>query len=261
MHLATRERFGHLTANDCASISVETKQVVFMNEVTMSEPVRINLGAGHQRVPGWIAYDRSRIPLLLGNRPLQGALSIAERLGSSCAKRVLRWPSDVRTHDLTRGIPHKTDSVDAIYTSHMLEHLEPDAARFVLGECHRVLHHGGTLRIVVPDLKVITQAYLEGDRERLPSDTAAIADAFLESLYFRPPPNAGLGRRAIQRVLRSDDGGHKWMYDADSLMLRLREAGFTDAQRVPFREGRNREVAELDTRSPFHLHVEAFKGT
>lgn len=226
----------------------------------MSEPVRINLGAGHQRVPGWIAYDRSRIPLLLSISPLRGVLSIAERLGSARARRILRWPPEVRTHDLTKGIPHEADSVDAIYTSHMLEHLESDAARFVLGECHRVLRRGGTLRIVVPDLKVVTRAYLEGDRERLPSDATAIADAFLELLYFRPSPHVNPVARAIRRVLRSDDGGHKWMYDAESLMLRLQEAGFTGAQRVSFREGRDREVAKLDTRSPFHLHIEAFKG-
>ncbi len=54
-------------------------------------------------------------------------------------------------------------------------------------------------------------------------------------------------------------GGHKWMYDAGSLIHRLREAGFVEAERVAFREGRNMDVARLDTRSAFHLHAEAFK--
>jgi SAM-dependent methyltransferase len=220
-------------------------------------PVRLNLGSAHDHAPGWISYDRSRMPLLSRSRLVRAGFTLAARLGMPAADRVLRWPASVRVRDLTRGIPHATGSVDAIYSSHMLEHLEPDDALFVLRDCYRALRPGGTLRIVVPDLNFIVRAYLEGKREFLPSSAQANADAFLESLDFRPAPRGGIATRALRRALRSDDGGHKWMYDEDSLILRLREIGFRDVRRVPFGEGRDTEAARLDSRSPFHVHVEA----
>lgn len=64
-------------------------------------------------------------------------------------------------HDLRRGLPFPDESFDAVYGSHVLEHLEPDAAMQLLRECHRVLRPGGIVRIVVPDLEAIARRYLE----------------------------------------------------------------------------------------------------
>lgn len=64
-------------------------------------------------------------------------------------------------HDLRRRLPFPDESFDAVYGSHVLEHLEPDAAAQLLGECHRVLRPGGIARIVVPDLEAIARLYLE----------------------------------------------------------------------------------------------------
>lgn len=222
-------------------------------------PIRINLGAGPQVHPGWISYDRSYMPLLARSRTIRALAGLARRAGLDRAEAVERWPASVRVRDVSRGIPHADGTVDAIYTSHMLEHLKPETARIVLRECHRVLREGGTLRVVVPDLEVLVRAYQSGDRAILPSKTAAMADAFIESLGVRQAPASGRALGLVRRLLRADDGGHKWMYDAESLLLRLRDAGFEDARRVAFGEGNDREAARLDNRSPFHLHVEAFK--
>ena len=68
---------------------------------------------------------------------------------------------DVVVHDLRRGLPFPSNSFDAAYGSHVLEHLEPDAASRLLRECHRILRPGGILRIVVPDLETIARLYLD----------------------------------------------------------------------------------------------------
>lgn len=66
----------------------------------------------------------------------------------------------VQACDLSKGIPFDAESADAVYHSHVLEHLRtPDAESF-LTECHRVLRPGGILRIAVPDLEGICRAYL-----------------------------------------------------------------------------------------------------
>jgi hypothetical protein len=59
--------------------------------------------------------------------------------------------------------------------------------------------------------------------------------------------------------MRSDDGGHKWMYDEESLTQRLADAGFVDFRRVPRGEGRDAEAAALDGRGGYPLHMEAVK--
>ena len=67
---------------------------------------------------------------------------------------------EVQQCDLRRGIPFGAESFDAVYHSHVLEHLAPRDGRALLRECWRVLRPGGVLRIAVPDLETIAKEYL-----------------------------------------------------------------------------------------------------
>lgn len=66
----------------------------------------------------------------------------------------------VKKIDLSKSLPFSTGSADAIYSSHVLEHLSPDQADSFLKECHRALKVGGLIRVVVPDLEQVTKEYL-----------------------------------------------------------------------------------------------------
>jgi predicted SAM-dependent methyltransferase len=219
--------------------------------------VKINLGAGHERHPGWINYDRSRAPLVMRWSALRLLATVANRIGL-IDHGLLEWDPDTRIRDVTRGLPHPAESVDMIYSSHMLEHLRPEQARLVLKECFRVLRPGGLLRVVVPDLAEAARAYHERDLDYFPSGADLIADAFVESFYS-PERRVGVLRRVAERLLRIDDGGHKWMYDTESLAARLRSVGFVSVNRQGFRQGEVQEAAMLDHRSSQHIHMEAFK--
>lgn len=67
----------------------------------------------------------------------------------------------VMIHDVTKGIPFEKGEFDAVYHSHILEHLKPELGHELINECFRVLKPGGVLRIVVPDLERIAKLYLE----------------------------------------------------------------------------------------------------
>ncbi len=82
----------------------------------------------------------------------------------------------------------------------------------------------------------------------------------MEALTCTVARKGGRLERLIRRALRTEDGGHKWMYDGDSLIQRCHAAGFTDVGRVAYGEGRDREAAALDTRYALHVHLEAFKA-
>jgi predicted SAM-dependent methyltransferase len=90
----------------------------------------VNVGCGRQAHPAWCNLDLT-----------------------ACAPGVIE-------HDLRRGLPLRDNSCDAVYHSHVLEHLRPDEAADLLAECFRVLKPGGTLRIAVPDLEGIARNYL-----------------------------------------------------------------------------------------------------
>lgn len=67
---------------------------------------------------------------------------------------------EVRACDLRRGLPLANASADAVYHSHVLEHLTLEVGEAFLRECHRLLRPGGILRIAVPDLEGLARAYI-----------------------------------------------------------------------------------------------------
>ncbi len=82
----------------------------------------------------------------------------------------------VRAYDLRKGLPYPDNSFDAVYTSHVLEHLSPEVAQSSLREQFRVLKRGGTVRTVVPDLEDKAREYLKTLDKASAGDTSAEAD-------------------------------------------------------------------------------------
>ena len=63
-------------------------------------------------------------------------------------------------HDLREPLPWGAAVFDAVYSSHVLEHLPPTEGRELLAEQLRVLKPGGVCRVVVPDLEGVCRLYL-----------------------------------------------------------------------------------------------------
>lgn len=68
-------------------------------------------------------------------------------------------PSVIK-HDIRKGLPFPDSSFDAVYSSHLLEHMSEIEAAALLKEKLRVLKPGGICRIAVPDLEQICRNYL-----------------------------------------------------------------------------------------------------
>jgi SAM-dependent methyltransferase len=79
----------------------------------------------------------------------------------------------VIAHDLNRPLPFPTGAFDAVYHSHLLEHLPKKYAPLFLKECFRLLKKGGVLRVVVPDLEQIVRLYLALLEKALQGDIRA----------------------------------------------------------------------------------------
>lgn len=175
----------------------------------------------------------------------------------------LEWMRGVITADLRRPLPFPSASAECIYASHVLEHLYEDEARSLLAECVRVLKVHGVLRIVVPDLSAIVRQYA-GDTASTPDGgRPRPADWLNEELRLRPrsAPRGHLLYRLYQAA--TDFHTHKWMYDAESLIGRLEDAGFADVEQRSFRNSRIQAIGEIERPDRVlegELYVEGVKG-
>lgn len=142
-------------------------------------------------------------------------------------------------HDLRRGIPFKDKSVDVVYNSHFLEHLDRDSALSFLDESKRVLIPGGILRIVVPDMEKLCKAYISHlNRCELNTKATINHDDYIAAIIEQCVRQKAWGtsrkkflRRLLENMILGDarrrGETHKWMYDRISLNEKLKKAGFS----------------------------------
>jgi len=155
----------------------------------------------------------------------------------------------VRFANAATRIPCATGSVAAVYSSHMIEHLDRAEARAFLADVMRVLSPGGVVRIAAPDLSLQVQGYVaNGD-----------ADEFVASIHMGLSRPSGL--RGWTRWTLVGPRHHLWMYDGESLTRLLREAGFRDAAVIRPGSTRIAEPGQLDLteRATESVYVEAVR--
>src|SRR5262245_57859715 len=115
----------------------------------------LNLGCGYKMNWTWTNIDFSAYARLIHHPLLIRFLRGVGFLSQQRSVRLGMIDPQIVLWDLRRGIPFGSETFSVVYSSHFLEHLEQNAAKRLLEECHRVLHPGGIVRIVVPDLEII----------------------------------------------------------------------------------------------------------
>ena len=203
-----------------------------------AEPVKVNIGSGLRVAAGWINVD-SFLSAFCSRWPdvfLEGLYRLTS------ARRVYSQKQYVETlrnhtfvhHQLKYGLPFLDETVDYVYSSHLLEHLFRDDAEELLKDVYRVLKRGGRVRICVPDLEHAFELYQAGDKGKA------------LSYFFKASSCGGLAR-------------HRYMYDFDALKKLLESVGFVDVERCSYQQGNIPDIGKLDTRPEETLFVEARK--
>lgn len=128
-------------------------------------------------------------------------------------------------YDCRRGLPFKDSSVERIRCEHFLEHLDyAQEAPYFLASCFRVLKQGGVLRIIVPDAERFLRAYQSAS----PADWSALGWD-LNNL----PEGFKTQMNIINHVFRQQEE-HSYAYDFKTLLLLLRQAGFSRVEKSEF---------------------------
>ena len=150
-------------------------------------------------------------------------------LGSGTKKGTNGWTTvdmgqaDI-SWDLRRGIPLPNDSVDRIYSSHLLEHIPYDQLLLFLRECRRVMKKSAEFSVCVPNLKLYVDAYKDGKLFRSRDtwwqpglvDTGSSIDQLNYFVYMKDE--------------------HKYMFDEENLINTLTKCGFSNVKLREFDE-------------------------
>jgi predicted SAM-dependent methyltransferase len=174
-----------------------------------SAPVKkLQIGTGPTVMPGWLGSDLS---------PLS---------------------EQTMYLDATKPFPFADATFDYAYSEHMIEHISWRGGLHMLRECRRVLKPAGVLRVATPDLAImaglltdrreIARRYIEWVQEFAFKDTPVRSTAFAINCAF-------------------SNWGHKFLYDAETLELTMRLAGFEATRRCAPGQSADPHLAGIET--------------
>jgi predicted SAM-dependent methyltransferase len=179
----------------------------------LAKPAKLHLGAGPNIIKGWKNYDIEPYPD-----------------GIFC--------------DLRNPLPHKDNTVDMIFSEHVIEHFTKTQGEALLRECYRVLKPGGAMRIGWPGLELLLKAYI------------------IRSKKYRNHvlPHLGHEFNGWDEIL-SDclfSWEHRYAYTTNHLARLLKSIGFQNVQKKSF--GKSDYAFKYDIRNdPATSYLESIK--
>jgi len=217
--------------------------------------MKVNIGCGISPTTGWRNFDNS---LSVKYKKFYPVIWLLSRMGI-VSKGSLFFSKFAREHHIeycnaVNRIPLKDQSVDVVYSSHMVEHLDREQVRSFLMEAKRVLKEGGCIRTAFPDLQLLIMQYNE-EKD---------ADAFMEKTGLDRVIPKRFSRKIM--MLIKGDRDHKYLYDGRSFAKILEEIGFNRVSILKSGNTMIKDPGSLDLREREYdgdfLHtayVEAFK--
>jgi len=226
-----------MLVNTLLSISAKLKKNSRYNKhFTTKNKAMVNLGCGMHCLKGWVNIDGSLTSLLGSNSSVWN--KFLYKIAGSSAWYTFEEYNDVIINkklywaNFINGVPFDDKSVDVVFTSHFLEHLNKTDGINFLKEIHRILKKSGLVRILVPDLEVAIKRFNDGDINKT------------QDLFFYTSENC-------------DFSAHKYNYTFETLKEKLEDIGFSNIIRRSHQKGDCPDIEYLDVYPNHSLYLEA----
>lgn len=195
--------------------------------------MNLHYGCGLDTGDGWYNCDASPT-LRLQRLPLIGWVF----------KKWLkpRFPDAVHYGDIVRGMNLPPDSCEAIFCSHILEHLALEDFRTALRNTHRYLKPGGLCRLLVPDFEQYVATY------HADPNPEALSNFLRYSYLGRDKRTNGL-LGFIREYMGNSH--HLWMWDEKGMIAELQQAGFTNIRRCQAGDSANKAFLAVENPERF----------
>ena len=152
--------------------------------------------------------------------------------------------------DVTKKFPFKDNSLDYIYSEHMIEHISYKDGLLMLKECYRILKPNGIIRITTPDLFILIDI-LKNDQNK-----------YNDYINWSHDENNLVDKNSIE-VFNNffQSWGHKFIYSKDFMKSNLDKIGFKNLEFFHVGESTHENLKNLENinRLPKNfLQIESF---
>lgn len=176
--------------------------------------------------------QRKEVKLNLGSGPTRG---------KNGWTNVDLFGADIN-HDLTKGVPLKDNTVDAVYSSHVFEHIPYKDLINVISEIRRILKPGGKLLVCVPNAGLYLRAYFKNEMF-----------VNYDEMYIPAAVNTNSKIDQLNYIAYLN-GDHTFMFDEENIINILKMCDFNN---VDFREF-NPDIDQIE-RDFESMYVQAYK--
>jgi predicted SAM-dependent methyltransferase len=206
----------------------------------------VNFGCGLNVHDEFINFDSSP-SLFIKRLPLIGFL---------LKNKMPQFPQLVKYGNISKGLPIENESIDGIYSSHVIEHLSFDDSIKCFNNCYAYLKPNGIFRCVLPNFEALVNFYIE---EKSIGNLNAANDFLTYSF---------LGKKGTSKSLFSfvkdyfSGANHLWMWDFESLSQELKKVGFKEIYKSQFNNSIDKHFNKIEIESRYlfdALCIEAIK--
>ena len=140
--------------------------------------------------------------------------------------------------DVTEKFPYEDNSVDYIFSEHMIEHISLQDGKFMLEESFRVLKNDGKIRISTPDLKFFIELYNDNKTD--------LQKKYIDYNVNHPAYDVftAIDTYVINNFVRA--WGHVFIYDKKVLKDLLESVGFTKVKSYLINESEDENLKDLE---------------
>lgn len=164
--------------------------------------------------------------------------------------------------DIRKKFPYANNSIDYIYCSQVIEHLQKYDLNKFIEECLRILKPGGLIRILTPDLEKIIKLYSLSDLNTFKEND------FLESnnpcdhlnAMFYPRSHIFLNKRSVfTKFFDFLPEQHKYIYDFKTIFEMFKSVGYENIKSVDTKDSIFPGAKILDKAQDVSILLEAKK--